>query len=256
MKKHERQARILERIERSGYLSIGEAARTLAVTTQTIRRDFEELIGTGAIRRHRGGATPNLAGKVANYTTRRTFLGTVKAAIAQRLASLIPSGASLFVEHGTTLEGLGPLLAQTRPARVVTNNLNLAVFLARHGLDRVTVPAGVVRPSDGAVTGEQVVRSLEDYRFDLAIIGASAVDPDGSLMEYEMSDLAIARAAARQSRATIAGIDSTKFRHSAPLRIGPIAMLSALVSDTAPPASVARAMKAAGVALHLAGERR
>lgn len=253
MKKHERQARILEMIERAGYVSIGEAARALSVTTQTIRRDFEELIGTGTIRRHRGGATPNLAGKVANYTTRRTFLGQVKAAIARRLATLIPANASLFVENGTTLEALGPLLAQAKPARVVTNNLNLAVYLARAGLDRVSVPAGTVRPSDGAVTGEQVIRSLEDYRFDLAIIGASAVDHDGSLLEYEMSDLMVARTAAGRARVTIAGVDATKFRHSAPLRIGPIGMLSALVSDAAPPAPVAKAMKAAGVAFHRAG---
>jgi DeoR family glycerol-3-phosphate regulon repressor len=251
MNKHQRQARILEMIERKGYVSIGEAASALSVTTQTIRRDFDELIALGSISRHRGGATPNLAGKVANYTTRRTYLGRVKAAIARRLVALIPARASLFIENGTTLEAVGPLLKRGETGRVVTNNLHLALFLSSRGI-AVSVPAGEVRESDGGIVGEQALRSLEDYRFDLALVGASAIEPDGSLMEYEMGALMVTRTAIARARGAILAVDATKFRHAAPLRIGPIGMVSALVTDAPPPPAIAAAMKAAGVALHLA----
>jgi DeoR family glycerol-3-phosphate regulon repressor len=250
--KHQRQARIIEMIERTGYVSIGAAASALTVTTQTIRRDFDELIEVGAINRHRGGATPNLAGKVANYTTRRTYLGQVKAAIARKLASLIPPRASLFIENGTTLEAIGPLLKRDRVGRVVTNNLHLALFLSSRGF-AVALPAGEVREADGGIVGEQALRSLEDYRFDLALVGASAVEPDGSLMEYETGAMMVTRTAVARARSAILAVDATKFRHSAPLRIGSIALVSALVTDAAPPASISAAMKQAGVALHLAG---
>jgi len=253
MNKHQRQARIVEMIERSGYVSIGDAAEALAVTTQTIRRDFDELIAVGAISRHRGGATPNLAGKVANYTTRRTYLGQVKTAIARRLAALIPPRASVFIENGTTLEAIGPLLKRDAIGRIVTNNLHLALFLSNRGF-AVTVPAGELREADGGIVGEQALRSLEDYRFDIALIGASAVEPDGSLMEYETGAMMIARTAIARARSTVLAADATKFRHAAPLRIGPIALVAALVTDAAPPASVLAAMKQAGVALHLSDE--
>jgi DeoR family glycerol-3-phosphate regulon repressor len=251
MNKHQRQARIVEMIERSGYVSIGDAAGALAVTTQTIRRDFDELIAVGAINRHRGGATPNLAGKVANYTTRRTYLGQVKTAIARRLATLIPPRACLFIENGTTLEAIGPLLKRDAVARLVTNNLHLALFLSSRGF-AVTVPAGELREADGGIVGEQALRSLEDYRFDLALVGASAVEPDGSLMEYDTGAMMVARTAIARARSAILAVDATKFRHSAPLRIGPITLVSGLVTDATPPASVAGAMRHAGVALHLA----
>jgi DeoR family glycerol-3-phosphate regulon repressor len=251
MNKHRRQARILEMIERSGYVSIGTAASALSVTTQTIRRDFDELIALGAIIRHRGGATPNLAGKVANYTTRRTFLGHAKTAIARKLASLIPPRASVFIENGTTLEAIGPLLERDAVGRVVTNNLHLALFLSSRGF-AVALPAGELREADGGIVGEQALRSLEDYRFDLALVGASAVEPDGALMEYETGAMMIARTAIARARSAILAVDATKFRHSAPLRIGPIGLVAAVVTDAPPPASVAAAMKQAGVALHLA----
>lgn len=251
MNKHQRQARILEMIERKGYVSIGEAASALSVTTQTIRRDFDELIEVGAISRHRGGATPNLAGKVASYTTRRTYLGQAKAAIARRLAALIPPRASLFIENGTTLEAIGPLLKRAEAGRVVTNNLHLALFLSSRGF-AVTLPAGEVREADGGIVGEQALRSLEDYRFDLALVGASAVEPDGSLMEYETGAMMVTRTAIARARSAILAVDATKFRHSAPLRTGPISLVSALVTDAPPPAPIAAAMRSAGVALHLA----
>lgn len=253
MKKELRQAGIVEMVERRGYLAVADAAASLSVTTQTIRRDFDELIALGAIVRHRGGATPNQAGKVTHYATRRSYLGEAKRIIARRLVGLIPPGSTLFIETGTTLEAIAAFLPRLELARVVTNNVHLATALARHDSWPVEVPHGAVRASDGAILGERAVASLREYRFDMALIGAGAVAPDGTIMDYEPEDVAIARTAIACAAHSVLAVDATKFRHTAPLRLAPLAGVSALVTDAEPPAPLRRAAQRAKTAI-LVGE--
>lgn len=252
MRKDLRRAGIVELVERNGYLSVADAAASLSVTTQTIRRDFDELIALGAIIRHHGGATPNLAGKVASYATRRSYLGEAKRAIARRLVELIPAGSTVFIETGTTLEAIAAYLPKLSLARVVTNNPNLALALSRHRAWPVEVPHGEVRAADGAIVGERAIASLGEYRFDVALIGAGAVAPDGTILDYEPADVAIARAVLALARSRILAVDATKFRHTAPLRVAHVSRLSALVSDDAPPPALAAALLEAGLPLHVA----
>lgn len=254
MKKELRQAGIVEMVERRGYLAVADAAASLSVTTQTIRRDFEELIGLGAIIRHRGGATPNQAGKVAHYATRRSYLVEAKRVIARRLVGLVQPGSTLFIETGTTLEAVAAFLPALDLARVVTNNVNLATALARHDAWPVEVPHGAVRASDGAILGERAIASLGEYRFDMALIGAGAVAADGTIMDYEPEDIAIARAAIACAAHSVLAVDATKFRHTAPLRLAPLTRVAALVTDAEPPPSLRRAAQRAGIALHVGAD--
>lgn len=251
MRKDLRQAGIVERVERSGYLSVAEAAAALSVTTQTIRRDFDELISVGAIIRHHGGATPNPAGKVTNYATRRSYLNEAKRAIARRLVELIPAGSTIFIETGTTLEALAAELPKLKIARAVTNNMNLAIMLSRYGLWPVEVPQGEVRASDAAILGERAVASLHEYRFDLALIGAGAVAPDGTILDYDPADVAIARTALALARQSYLAADATKFRHTAPLRLAPLTAITGLVTDQPLAPALMQIAREAGTALHV-----
>ena len=252
MKKHPRQARVVEMIERSGYVSVGDAAAALAVTMQTIRRDFDELIRIGSIIRHRGGATPNVSGKVSSYMIRQAYLREVKQRIARLLVTRLPSGATIFIQNGTTLEAVGPLLATAGLRRLVTNHINLAMFVANQGHTPVGIPAGEVRRADGAIVGEQVSVSLRDYRFDIALIGAAAVDSTGAVLDHELTDVMIARTVMARAETSILVVDSTKFRHTAPLCVAPIDGFSAVVTEAPPPEAICRMLRQANVALHLA----
>ena len=51
----ERQAEIAERVRQSGFQSVTDLAQHFGVTTQTIRRDINELSEAGALRRRHGG---------------------------------------------------------------------------------------------------------------------------------------------------------------------------------------------------------
>src|SRR3982751_928034 len=51
-----RQARLMESLGRSGFLSVAEAAERTGVSSMTIRRDLEALEARGVLSRTHGGA--------------------------------------------------------------------------------------------------------------------------------------------------------------------------------------------------------
>ena len=56
-----RQARIVERVQALGYVSIEELATDFKVMPQTIRRDINQLNKEGLVRRYHGGAGLSLS---------------------------------------------------------------------------------------------------------------------------------------------------------------------------------------------------
>ncbi len=126
----QRKKEIIELVRSQGFLSIEALAKHFSVTTQTIRRDVNELAKTGLLRRHHGGA--GLPSSVENlgYQARKMFCSSSKVRIARTLAKQIPDGASLFIDIGTTAEEVAKALCDHKGLRIITNNLNAASILS------------------------------------------------------------------------------------------------------------------------------
>ena len=56
------------------------------------------------------------------------------------------------------------------------------------------VSGGVVRHSDGGVVGEAAVDFIRQFNVDYAIIGASAIDADGTLLDFDFREVKVAQA--------------------------------------------------------------
>ena len=58
----------------------------------------------------------------------------------------------------------------------------------------VIVAGGVVRHSDGGVVGEAAVDFIRQFKVDYAVIGASAIDEDGALLDFDYREVQVAQA--------------------------------------------------------------
>ncbi|MCR2726194.1 DeoR/GlpR family transcriptional regulator, partial [Salmonella enterica] len=85
---------------------------------------------------------------------RKVMWSEEKARIAQRVASQIPDGATLFIDIGTTPEAVAHALMNHKNLRVVTNNLNVATLLTAKEDFRLILAGGEVRTRDGGIMGE------------------------------------------------------------------------------------------------------
>jgi DeoR family glycerol-3-phosphate regulon repressor len=226
-----RQNDILKVARERGRVAVEDLARHFEVTPQTIRRDLNELCDRKILQRVHGGAM--LSSGVVNlgYEARGTLAIEEKRRIGLRAAALVPDNCSLFVNIGTTTEQVARALTTHRGLLVITNNINVANILRASPTAEVVLSGGVVRHSDGALVGDAAVDFFGRFKVDFAVIGASSIDPDGSLLDYDMREVRVAQAIMANAQSVILVSDSTKFQRRAPMRIGHISQVDTFVTD-------------------------
>jgi len=247
-----RQHEIVDLARRQRRVTVEDLAERFSVTRQTIRRDLTDLCDKRVLARVHGGAM--LASGVANvnYEARNALAGPQKEELARLCAAEIPDDCSLFMNIGTTTEAVARALGAHRNLLVITNNLNVANTLAQNPHCEVIVAGGVLRRSDNGIIGEATVDFIRQFKVDYAIIGASAIDHDGALLDYDFREVRVAQAIIANARRTFLVADATKFTRSAPVRIAHISEISALFTDAPPPDSIAKLCREHEVAVRVA----
>jgi DeoR family transcriptional regulator, glycerol-3-phosphate regulon repressor len=244
-----RQNTILEIARQSGRVMVDELAQRFEVTPQTIRKDLNELCDQRMLTRVHGGAILSSGVENVGYDARRMIASAEKEAIAHAAAAHIPDHASLFINIGTTTEAVARALLQHSGLMVITNNLNVASLMRAYPQIEVVIAGGVVRPSDGGVVGEAAVDFIRQFKVDIAVIGASAIDQDGALLDYDYREVRVAQAIISNARKVVLVCDSSKFERSAPVRIGHISQVTTFVTDRCEAEGIRRICIDSGVEL-------
>ena len=248
-----RQKEILNMVRASGRVEVEALAESLDVTPQTIRRDLNTLTDEGHLTRVHGGAI--LQSGVANtaYEARKSMSAEAKTAIGLLCADAIPDDASLFINIGTTTESVARALRTRRDLLVITNNLNVANIMAGNPNCGVMVTGGMLRRSDGGLVGEQTLDTVQQFKADYAIIGVSAIDEDGSLLDFDYREVRVSQAIIANARKVFLVADASKLTRSAPARIGHMRDIDGFFTDKALPASLAQICSQHGVDVHCIG---
>ncbi|MCP8885123.1 DeoR/GlpR family DNA-binding transcription regulator [Devosia sp. XJ19-1] len=244
-----RQAKIVELARQQGEVSVEELVAAFEVTPQTIRKDLNTLCDRGALKRTHGGAMHPSGVENVEYEARRQIAPIEKRAIGRAAAALIPDHASLFINIGTTTEAVAQALTEHRGLMVITNNINVANHLRIVPTMEVVIAGGVVRPSDGGIVGEAAVDFIRQFKVDFAVIGVSAIDPDGALMDFDFREVKVAQAIIANARHVIVVSDGTKFTRTAPVRIGHLSQAHSFITDICHLDSIRQVCADAGITL-------
>ena len=253
MSQPERKRRILAALSREGQIDVESLAAQFAVAPQTVRRDLTSLVDAGLVTRTYGGARLAAAG-ATGHDARRMQNISAKAAIAREAARLVPHGASVALNIGTTTEQVARALVHHKELTVISNNLNIVQILRNAPLRSLIVIGGEVRPEDGALVGSDAVAALANYKVDVAIIGTSALDEDGSVLDHDAREVAVARAILANARRKVLVSDVSKFESRASNRICALAHLDHVVLDQEPPKPFRDAARETGTDLIIARE--
>lgn len=230
-----RHPEILEIARRDGKVTVDGLATHFGVTLQTIRRDLTDLAEAGRLERVHGGAVLPSGTINIGYEERRTLNADAKRAIARACAAEIPNDISLFLNIGTSTEAVAEELLHHENLMVVTNNMNVANILAVNPSCDVIVTGGQLRRADGGLVGNLAAETIRQFKFDLAVIGCSALDHDGDLLDFDIQEVTVSQTILRQSRTTFLVADQTKLKRSAPARIASLKDIDAVFTDAALP---------------------
>lgn len=236
-----RQSEILDLARAEGRVLVDDLAHRFDVTLQTIRRDLGDMAEAGLLDRVHGGAVPRAGTVNLGYEARRRMNAEAKATIGAACAAAIPDNCSLILNLGTSTEAVARALIHHQNITVVTNNMNVAnILLANPGCE-IMVAGGALRRSDGGLVGELTTQFFEQFKVDYAVIGTSALDHDGDMLDFDLAEVRVSRAILRQSRRAFLVTDHSKLGRPAPARIASIAEIDTVFTDRPmPPELVAR----------------
>ncbi|MCB1390887.1 MAG: DeoR/GlpR transcriptional regulator [Rhodobacteraceae bacterium] len=230
---------ILEIARAEGRVTVDGLATRFGVTAQTIRRDLAELDDAGKLERVHGGAILRSGTVNIGYQERAALNADEKRAIARACAASIPEGASVFLAIGTTTEAVARELRRHDGLMVVTNNMNVANILAENPQCQVILTGGTLRRSDGGLTGPLTEAAIRQFKVDIAIIGCSALDAEGDMLDYDIQEVGVSHTLIAQARRAWLVTDHSKLSRTAPARIGSLSVLDTVFTNRPLPAPLA-----------------
>jgi DeoR family glycerol-3-phosphate regulon repressor len=248
-----RQSGLLDEVRVRGSVSVEALADKFGVTLQTVRRDVKLLADEGLLARFHGGVrVPSSTTENIAYRQRQQLNEQAKQRIARAVAKAVPENCSLIINIGTTTEAIARELLRHKGLRVITNNLNVAAILSDNPDCEVIVAGGVVRSRDRGIVGEATVDFIAQFKVDIALIGISAIEADGTLRDFDYREVKVARAIIEHSREVWLAADHSKFNRPAMVELARLDQIDVLYTDAEPPEPFPALLAEAGVTCQVA----
>lgn len=215
-------------------ISANELGKKLYVSPSTIRRDLIELEKMGIVRRTHGGAVLIAeSSTVFAYAVRSEERHEEKEKIARSAANFINDDMTIFMDSSSTVGALSKYVYGKRNLTVITNGLDLAASLRNSENTHLYLAGGHIKPLYASIMGEQTLEFLQNFRADLAIMSCKNLDTKG-FYEAEYSVASLKRVMINNSDRTLLLVDGTKFDESSSYKIGNLAKLSLIITESDP----------------------
>lgn len=242
----ERHAQIVALVQREGTVRIATLADLFDVTTETARRDLDDLAQAGALNRTYGGGASRSLTEEPGIGERGREHAAERARVGAAAAALVDNGDALMVDCGSTTALFAHALA-ARGLRltVLTNCLLVARALGASAACRVMLCPGEYVMREGGVFGADTLDFVRRFKADKAFIGAGGVTVDG-VMDADSASCAVKRAMMGRAGRTLLVADSSKFELAQFERVCALSEVDDFVTDTRPPKALAAALKRAG----------
>ncbi|VTU17257.1 Glycerol-3-phosphate regulon repressor [Variovorax sp. SRS16] len=255
MNSNPRQIKLLDTVRVRGSVTVEQLAEMLGVTLQTVRRDVQRLADEGHLTRFHGGVRmPSSTIENIGYQQRETLHAEGKARIARAVAAQVPNDCSLILNIGTTTEAIAKALLRHTGLRVITNNLNVATLLSGNPACEVIVAGGSVRLRDRAIVGEATVDFIRQFKVDIALIGVSSIEADGTLRDFDLREVKVAQTIIAQAREVWLAADASKFNRPAMIEVAKLSQIDRLFTDAEPPPPFPALLEEAQVRCDIARE--
>ena len=199
--------RLGAQLRSAGRVEIGPAADDLGVSEMTIRRDLKELEDRGVARRVRGGA---LAVGPQPFGDRHRSATRAKAAIAAKLAPMVPARGAVALDASSTVMRLASSLAPAADLLVVTNGPD--TFAALQGTPgvRPVLTGGELEPRTGSLVGPLACRAASQVATARLFTSCAALDASMGATETCLEEADVKRAMVAVSNEVVLAVDASK----------------------------------------------
>lgn len=251
-----RKADVVSYVDEVGQVTVTALAQHFGVSTDTIRRDLDQLHLDGSIVRTRGGAiSQSLVPRAdTGVDARLTLNSEAKNVIGKLAAQLVPDGASVMINGGTTTMAVGAHFKNKTGLHVVTNNLRLTTELPMSSVRDLYMIGGSVSPiaqSTIGPVGFKMARGSEaiSIHCDISLIGVGAVSDSTGFSTNSLEEAEMMHQMMTCASSVVILADSSKFGRRLLAQIDELSAADFLVTERRPPAEFMQALAAAQVSV-------
>lgn len=248
-KKERRQNEIINLLRRSPSMRVVDLAEELDVTTETIRRDLDQMHEKGVLERTYGGAILHMS-QEPGLNVRHNLLVREREAIAKKVVAEIKGARHFMIGSGaTTVHIARHMAAQLTDITVIVHSFGVATELIHNPTIRVLMAPGFYNAEEGANHGAHTLAFLDSFWVDYAILSASGLTMEGPSDALIDAGEVYAKMISRSFK-TILAADKSKFNLKFPAQYAQWSQIDFLMSDQTPSGDLAAVLEQYNVKVH------
>ncbi len=204
----------IEDIERyvldNGSVKLDTLCDIFEISKNTLRRDINEIIKNGTIKKVYGGVASTTQKKLTPYEERTDKNEIKKLEIALKAAELVEDNDIIYVDSGTTTCHMG-LGLKDKKVTVITNNLSfIEGALPYSNIEVVLLPGSLNRETKSFI-GIDAERMLEKYNINKAFLATTGITLNNKVTNSSPEESKIKSIAVKNSEKNYVLMDDTKY---------------------------------------------
>lgn len=243
----ERRQDILNILEGSGELSVGELSARFGVSEVTIRQDLQALNDQGLLIRTRGRAFSASAMPEFSFDIRQQQQAAQKWRIGQAAAALVSHGDTIFLDASTTAYTLLSHLKNLPELTIITNSLKVALSLLDAPQIQVILPGGQLRRESISLVGQLPEALLAGLNVQIGFFGSRGFTLEEGLTDVNLIEVTTKRAMVERCRRVVGLVDSRKWGSVAAATFAKLEQIQTLITDSGAPADLIAQARQSGV---------
>ncbi|MBR8742669.1 DeoR/GlpR family DNA-binding transcription regulator [Nocardiopsis sp. MG754419] len=243
---------LLRELRGMSVLSVKELCEILDVSHMTVRRDIMTLEEEGKVRSVPGGV--ELASQVRSepsYQHKSRVDMAEKRAMAHAAAALVGEGQTVYLDAGTTLGQLVPLLWTVTGLTVITNDITTAASLTDHPDVTLYLVGGQIDLDNRSAVGDIAAATVAEFNIDVAFVSTSSWDLHRGSTTPSRAKVAVKRAAMTAASTSVLVAGADKYGAFGTFKVAPLTGFTSVITDDRLPDSSARAVRELGVPLEM-----
>lgn len=233
MYKSDRQDYIIHQVNLHNKVLLTHLSDQLQVSSDTIRRDLQELADQGRLMKVHGGAV-SLSFHNGFQGSKEVYGYQQKKIIAKKAVSLIKDGMFVLSGGGSTVLEMAQALPADLKATFISGSLPALMEYSNHPLIDVIAIGDKISKTSRISVGPEAIAKIKEFQVDLCFLGINALNLEDGVSDNDWEIVQLKKAMIGASKRLVCLTISEKINSRQPIPVCSISGIGTLITELPP----------------------
>lgn len=233
-------------------VTLDELCEVFQVSKNTIRRDINELVASGEVKKIYGGVTIEGISPTVSFAERNISNLPLKQKIAKKAATLVSDNEIIFIDSGTTTIHMIEHIKDIENLTILTNSVGVIINCIPYPNINVISLSGNLNRKTLSFTGSSASEVLSQYNISKSFLAATGISTISGATNSSPTETDIKRTAIQKSQQSYLLVDHNKFDVVSLMTFSNYDDLDGIITDKLPSATLADTITSKGCKIILA----